>query len=61
MTSFIKWDVVQQVRRMALQAAAGSLVTRGIIDASMAETATGALLSLAGIAWWAFWNRKRVA
>jgi hypothetical protein len=26
----------------------------------MAVTATGALMSLAGVAWWMFWNKKRV-
>lgn len=55
------WDTAQQFVRIGLQLGAGALVSKGILTEEMAETATGALLSLAGVAWWALWNRKRDA
>lgn len=57
----MNWDTVQQLLRIILQVAAGMLVSKGIITAEMGVTLTGAVLSLGGIAWWAFWQRKRVA
>lgn len=53
------WDTVQQFLRIALQVLAGFLVQRGLLTEEMAVTASGALLSLAGVLWWAYWNRKR--
>jgi hypothetical protein len=35
-----------------LQIGAGALVSKGILTEEMAATATGAILSLAGVAWW---------
>lgn len=57
----MNWDTVQQLLRILLQVGAGMLVSKGIITAEMGVTATGAILSLGGVAWWAFWQRKRVA
>jgi hypothetical protein len=56
----MNWDTVQQFIRIVLQLAAGFMVQRGLLTEEMAVTATGAILSLAGVAWWAFWNKKRV-
>lgn len=57
----ITWDTAQQFVRIGLQLASGALVQRGWLNEEMATTATGAVLSLAGVAWWAVWNRKRDA
>jgi hypothetical protein len=57
----ITWDSVQQFVRMGLQAAAGALVTKGYLDAAAGEALTGGLLSIASVAWWVVWNRKRAA
>jgi hypothetical protein len=56
----MNWDTVQQFIRIVLQLAAGFMVQRGLLTEEMAVTATGAILSLAGVLWWAFWNKKRV-
>lgn len=56
----MNWDTVQQLLRMAFQFGGGLLVANGFLTEDMAAQATGALLSLAGVAWWAFWNKKRV-
>ena len=56
----MNWDTVQQFVRILLQLIAGALVQRGYITAEMGVTLTGALLSVAGIAWWAIWQRGRV-
>lgn len=55
------WNTAQQLIRILLQIGAGALVSRGYITEDMAAQATGALLSLGGIAWWAVWNRKHKA
>jgi len=55
----MSWDTVQQLLRIVLQIVAGSLITAGYIRAEDAQTLIGAVLSLGGIAWWAFWDRKR--
>ncbi len=52
------WNIIQQFIRILLQFGAGLLVSRGIINADMAASGIGAILSLGGIAWWAIWNRK---
>lgn len=56
----MNWDSAQQLFRIGLQFGAGILVSRGVITADMAQQAVGAMLSLGGIAWWAFWQRKRL-
>lgn len=57
----MNWDTAQQFVRIGLQFVTGALVAKGILTEEMATTATGAALSLAGVAWWAIWNRKRDA
>jgi hypothetical protein len=57
----MNWDSAQQLLRILLQIGAGALVSKGILTEEMAATATGAVLSLAGVVWWAYWNRKRAA
>ena len=56
----MNWDTVQQFIRIVMQVVAGMLVSRGIITAEMGVTLSGAIVSLGGIAWWVFWDRKRV-
>lgn len=53
------WDTIQQFVRIIMQVLAGMLVSRGYITADMGVTLTGAIISLAGIGWWMFWDRKR--
>lgn len=53
------WDTAQQFLRITLQFAGGMLVSKGVLTEEMAATAVGALISLGGVAWWAFWNKKR--
>jgi hypothetical protein len=55
------WNTLQQAIRILLQFVAGILVSRGVMTADMAAQATGAILSLGGIAWWVYWNRKRIS
>ena len=57
----MNWDTAQQFFRILLQAAAGALVSKGILTEEMATTAVGGLLSLGVVAWWLVWNRKRDA
>ncbi len=53
-------DTIQQLVRIVMQLVAGFLVQRGLITEDMSVTFVGAVVSLAGIAWWAFWNRNVV-
>lgn len=53
------WDTVQQLIRIILQIAAGWLLSLGYITEEMATTLVGSVLSLAGIVWWALWQRGR--
>lgn len=55
------WDSIQQFIRILLQFGAGALAGTGVITNEMGTTLVGAVMSLLGIAWWAFWDRKRVA
>lgn len=57
----MNWDTIQQFVRIIMQVLAGMLVSRGYITADMAVTLSGAVISLAGIGWWVFWDRKRAA
>jgi uncharacterized membrane protein len=57
----MNWDTIQQLLRILLQIAAGFLISAGYLNQEMAATASGAVLSLAGVLWWAFWNGKRDA
>lgn len=56
----MNWDTVQQFVRIVMQVIAGMLVSRGYITSEMGVTLVGAVLSLGGIAWWAFWDRSRL-
>jgi hypothetical protein len=56
----MNWDTVQQFVRIVMQVVAGMLVSRGYITSEMGVTLVGAVLSLGGIAWWAFWDRSRL-
>ena len=55
------WDSVQQFIRICLQFIAGYLVSRGILDETNAVTLTGALVSLASVGWWLFWDKRRAS
>ena len=55
----MNWDTIQQFVRILMQVVAGMLVSKGYISQEMGVTLTGAVLSLSGIAWWAFWDRLR--
>ena len=54
------WDSLQQIIRIALYAAAGSLVTAGIIDQATSLALAGAVLGLINGIWTYYWNRKAV-
>lgn len=56
----MNWDTVQQFIRILMQVVAGMLVSKGYISQEMSVTLIGAVVSLSGIAWWAFWDRLRV-
>lgn len=51
--------MIMGVARHLLTAAGGALVARGVIDAGTAETAIGALVALAGVAWSVFEKRAK--
>ena len=57
----MSWDNIQQLVRILAYGAAGWLVNAGHLDPSNGETLGGALLGLASVAWWWFWNRKQTA
>lgn len=53
----MNWDTIQQIIRIAMQFIAGVLVSLGYLNQEMAAQLSGAVLSLAGVAWWTIWNR----
>lgn len=53
------WDSIQQLVRIVLQIAAGWLAGQGWITEDMETTLVGSAVSLAGILWWALWQRNR--
>ena len=57
----MNWDTVQQFIRIIMQVLAGMLVSKGYIEQEMGVTLIGAVMSLANIGWWAYWNKKKVA
>lgn len=57
MMSFLTGPVVLGVLRHVLTAAGGALAANGVLEAAQIETAVGAALTLAGIAWSA-WEKK---
>lgn len=57
----MNWDTLQQLVRIGMQLAAGALVNQGLITSDMQQTLVGAVVSIAGIGWWIFWERTRPA
>lgn len=57
----MNWDTIQQLVRIIMQVVAGFLAGKGYITDEMGTTLTGAIVSLGGVAWWAFWQRHRAA
>jgi hypothetical protein len=57
----MSWDTIQQLVRIVMQIGAGFLVNQGLITEDMSTTLVGSLVSIAGIAWWALWERTRPA
>lgn len=55
----VTWDMIQQLVRILMQFVGGALVSKGILTEEIAAQMSGAVLSLAGVAWWLLWNRKR--
>ena len=55
------WDSLQQLLRISIQMLAGALVTKGYLNEDMATQLVGGVMSLAGVAWWVYWNNKRPA
>ena len=53
------WDSVQQFIRIGMQMLAGGLVSKGYITEDIATQLVGGVISLAGVAWWLFWNKNR--
>lgn len=55
----MNWDTIQQLVRIIMQVVAGFLVAKGYITQEMGVTLVGAIVSIGGVAWWAFWQRHR--
>lgn len=55
------WDTIQQLVRIIMQVLAGWLAAQGWITSDMQTTLVGAVVSLGGVLWWAFWERSRPA
>ena len=55
------WNMVQAVLRMVLQGVAGTLVTKGVTDASTAEAIVGGLLGVASLVWSRLHHQKLLA
>lgn len=54
-------DITIQAVRIAMNFAGAFLVSRGILNEAMAEQASGAVLSLVAVGWWAWANRTSAA
>lgn len=52
------WNSVQQILRIVMQVVAGMLMSKGVLNEEMATALTGGVMSLAGVAWWAYWNKQ---
>lgn len=59
MLSFLTGPVVLGILRHILTAAGGALAANGMLEAAQVETAVGAALTIAGIAWSAWEKRSR--
>jgi len=54
------WDTVQQLVRIVMQFLGGYLVSKGILTEEVAAQLSGAILSIAAVAWWLFWDKSKV-
>lgn len=52
------WDDIQQIVRIVAYMISGWLVSLGHLDIANGETLGGAILAVASVAWWWFWNRR---
>lgn len=55
------WDSVQQLIRIVMQIIAGALISKGVMTDAIATQLTGAIMSLAGVAWWFVWEKNKKA
>lgn len=55
------WNSIQQLVRILAQLGAGALVSNGVITEDLATGGIGAVVSLASIVWWIFWEKDRKA
>ena len=53
------WDNVQQLIRIVMHIVAGYLLNNGIVTEEVSTQLTAGVISLASVAWWFFWNKKR--
>lgn len=53
-------DAIQQIVRIVLYAAAGALVSAGVIDEATSLQLAGGVLGLVTGAWTVYWNRRQV-
>ena len=56
----MNWNTIQQLVRILAQLGAGALVTNGIVTEDLATSGVGAIMSIAAIVWWIFWEKDRV-
>lgn len=57
----MNWDTIQQLVRICMQVLAGMLVSSGYLTQDMGVALTGAVISIANILWWVFWQRTRTS
>lgn len=55
----MNWDTIQQLVRIIAQFVGGYLVSAGLITEGLVQELTGGAISIAMLAWWAFWERHR--
>lgn len=55
------WDSIQQIIRIVLYAAAGALVSRGVLEESLVEGLVGGAVGIANGIWTIIWNRNSLA
>jgi hypothetical protein len=53
------WNTIQQLIRVLAQFAGGVLVSNGYLTEDLATSGVGAVMSIAAIVWWVFWDSKR--
>jgi hypothetical protein len=57
--NMMTWESVQQFVRILAGYLAAYLVTRGTLDAETSTVLVGAIVGLAQVGWWVYWNSKR--